>query len=1038
MKFDRLISFIVFIFLCVDLPAQALRSIDIAITENKGLQIRTFNGFQQPGYDLPFVSLKINNKFYSSLEAQPVDDKTSILNNILCLSIENIVPLKSGGVDIKLHIKNVSDDTLSVSNIVPFGESQKHVYLTSWNKGDPLARTFIFRPGFTPVNVTLPDNSWGIGLGIVNVDNGSSIVALTKIDATASSNTRLSRFSSQIYPGGSLVCNVWMDSYIGRWQEGLRLMFQKNMLYDLEPGSFDNWMYERDDLNWIKKGFVGHFIFAWHNYFYDYEKKDGYSSYSDFNNNSKNLFGGNDVLTLWTGFPVLGLDQRNQWDLVRALPGGTERILEISKKGLKDKMHVMTPYNPWDLPAANDQILKSTRYEDPLEGLSEIAHEAGFTGLMFDTRSQSSKNFQTEIDKHIKGFGVFPEGMCVPVDMQNCMMGRTHAAIEYAPFLNLNKLIKPDFAIYRQIVIDKVNPRRDVSLAFFGGHGVEFHLYLPWEIDWLQELYAYTGRTVRILRENADNFLQYNWTPLLPTLIDSIWVNEWPSDEKTIYTIYNLIPKGYEGSLFEVSPKKGWHYVDLWHNKELTPKLIGSKYVIDVNIDPFPQSYLGTRTESSVSCIAFLPKLIHVSHDRDLIKVTIPEGKVIKIWEGFPLYSKEPVQTFQSTTFTLKESKIREKYKGDIVLQLFDDEKLIDEYIISGTSESDPVNNYENYSVSKGQVEYNSQYMQISLQREKDLLNVICKRELEIQIYPKDNKKQKPIVFNQKDISVKLLDTFGRYEGDFVILSKLNSETVDSTNVNMPYGYARIASVTKPTQIAALAPSDMAYIPGGKFTFKAQHIGDWTIKYPTEDTAKVFDMKAFYIDKHPVTNAQFLQFMNETNYKPTDSENFLKHWINGVISAGDEYKPVTFVSYEDAQAYAIWAGKRLPTEKEWQFAAQTDQNYLYPWGNEIDSALCNTGNGILDPIGMYLNSKNKYGLEELTGSVWQLTNDIYKNGTVTFIILKGGSYFSPQSSWWYVTGGALPLINRQQLLRVSQGYERNATVGFRLVKDCNN
>jgi len=1038
MKIARLIACLSFIFFCVDLSSQALKSVEITTTEEKGLQIKTFNRFQQPGYDLPFVSIRIDNKLYSSLDARITDDNLTILDNELVLFVSDIIPLASGGFNMKLHIKNVSDDTLNISNIVPFGESQKHVYLTSWDKGDPLSRAFIFRPGFVPVNVTLPDNSWGIGLGIINVDNGSSIVALTKTNRTLSSKTRFSRFSSAIYPDGELICDVWMDSYIGRWQEGLRLIFQQNMLYDIEPDTFDNWMYERKDLEWIKTAFVGHFVSAWHNYFYDYEKKRGYAAYTDFVKNTRDLFGGNDVLTLWTGFPVLGLDQRNQWDLVHALPGGVKKIREISSQGLRNNLRFMTSYNPWDLPAAQDQILKSTRYENPLEGLGKISIEAGFQGVMYDTRSESSKQFQTAIDKYVKGFGVFPEGMCVPVDMQHCMMGRTHAAIQYAPFLNLNKLIKPDFAIYRQIIIDKENPRRDVSLAFFGGHGVEFHLYLPWEIDWLQELYAYTGKTVRILRENANNFLQYNWTPLLPTLVDSIWVNEWPANEKTIYTIYNLKPQGYKGSLFEVSPKEGWHYVDLWHNKELTPEAIGSKHLIKVNVDPFPEDYLDTRAESSVSCIAFFPKLIQVSHEKNQIKVTVPDGKKVKIWQGGPSYSREPVQTIQSTFFTLNESEYRKNYKGDIVLQLFDEQKLVDVYIIPGSSipETEPA--YGNYSLSKGQTEYDSQYMQVLLQRERDLLNITCKRNVELQVYPKDNSKQKPAVFNQKNIVIKLLDTFGRYEGDFVILAKLNGDTVDSTNVQMPYGYARIASDVETTPLVSAAPVGMTYIPGGKFTFKAHHIGDWMIKHPTEDTARVVDMKAFYIDKHPVTNAQFKQFVDETDYKPSDPENFLSHWNNGDLFAGEENKPVTFVSYEDAQAYALWVGKRLPTEKEWQYAAQTDENYLYPWGNELDSALCNTGNGILDPIGKYPEGANKYGLEELTGSVWQLTNDLYKNGTITFIILKGGSYFSPQSSWWYVTGGALPLINRQQLLRVSQGYERNSTVGFRLVKDCSN
>ncbi|MBT4410103.1 MAG: SUMF1/EgtB/PvdO family nonheme iron enzyme, partial [Bacteroidetes bacterium] len=99
------------------------------------------------------------------------------------------------------------------------------------------------------------------------------------------------------------------------------------------------------------------------------------------------------------------------------------------------------------------------------------------------------------------------------------------------------------------------------------------------------------------------------------------------------------------------------------------------------------------------------------------------------------------------------------------------------------------------------------------------------------------------------------------------------------------------------------------------------------------------------------------------------------------------------------------------------------------------SIFCNAGNGILDPVGKYPKGSNPLGIEDLVGSVWQLTNDMYDNGSNHFVILKGGSYFNPGSSWWYVQGGPRPLHYRQMLLRVSRGFERNATVGFRCIKD---
>jgi formylglycine-generating enzyme required for sulfatase activity len=166
--------------------------------------------------------------------------------------------------------------------------------------------------------------------------------------------------------------------------------------------------------------------------------------------------------------------------------------------------------------------------------------------------------------------------------------------------------------------------------------------------------------------------------------------------------------------------------------------------------------------------------------------------------------------------------------------------------------------------------------------------------------------------------------------------------------------------------------------------------------------------------------------------------------------------PVVYVAYEDAQAYARWAGKRLPTEAEWQWAAQTPALQEWPWKQlkpvtrqaqvitqtltvtaiaGIDPKHTNLGDGKLYAVGSYPKGANLYGLQDLSGCVWQLTNDVYESGSYRYVMMKGGSYFKPSSSWWYVQGGPRELHYRQYLLRVSPGFERNATVGFRCVMD---
>ena len=101
----------------------------------------------------------------------------------------------------------------------------------------------------------------------------------------------------------------------------------------------------------------------------------------------------------------------------------------------------------------------------------------------------------------------------------------------------------------------------------------------------------------------------------------------------------------------------------------------------------------------------------------------------------------------------------------------------------------------------------------------------------------------------------------------------------------------------------------------------------------------------------------------------------------------------------------------------------------------VDPRMTNIGDDRLHPVGDFPKGANPYGLQDLVGSVWQLTNDVYESGSYRYIMMKGGSYFKPSASWWYVQGGPRELHYRQYLLRVSQGFERNSTVGFRCVKD---
>ena len=197
-------------------------------------------------------------------------------------------------------------------------------------------------------------------------------------------------------------------------------------------------------------------------------------------------------------------------------------------------------------------------------------------------------------------------------------------------------------------------------------------------------------------------------------------------------------------------------------------------------------------------------------------------------------------------------------------------------------------------------------------------------------------------------------------------------------------------------------------------------------------------IKSFYIDKFPVTNAEFKKFLDATHYHPQDDVNFLRDWKDGNYPSGWDNRPVTWVSIEDARAYAAWAGKRLPHEWEWQYAAQGTDGRLYPWGNDWNAAAVpvpdksRTMRGP-DPVDAHSKGASPFGVMDLVGNVWQWTEEFTDDHTRGGI-LRGGSYYQPQGSIWYFPQ-AYKLTEHGKLLMVSPSMDRSGALGFRLAQD---
>jgi formylglycine-generating enzyme required for sulfatase activity len=194
-------------------------------------------------------------------------------------------------------------------------------------------------------------------------------------------------------------------------------------------------------------------------------------------------------------------------------------------------------------------------------------------------------------------------------------------------------------------------------------------------------------------------------------------------------------------------------------------------------------------------------------------------------------------------------------------------------------------------------------------------------------------------------------------------------------------------------------------------------------------------LPAYLIDKYEVTNKDYYNFLIASGYKPKWPENFLKHWEDGEFPDDKEDHPVVWVSLDDAKAYAEWAEKRLPTEEEWQRAAQGDDGRDWPWGNLYDPENANMDSDDTVPVGNYPNGESPYGCLDLTGNVWEWTNSLQTDGYHNFCWIRGGSYFFAKGSRWYMQGGPITNYQRAKYWLMTPALNRSSSIGFRCVKD---
>ncbi|MFT5365902.1 MAG: flagellar motor switch protein FliG [Candidatus Latescibacterota bacterium] len=220
--------------------------------------------------------------------------------------------------------------------------------------------------------------------------------------------------------------------------------------------------------------------------------------------------------------------------------------------------------------------------------------------------------------------------------------------------------------------------------------------------------------------------------------------------------------------------------------------------------------------------------------------------------------------------------------------------------------------------------------------------------------------------------------------------------------------------------------SSMVLIHAGEFV-----MGDDEGARDEQPQRKVI-LNAYWMDKFPVTNLDYKSFVDATGHRKPP------HWTSGTYALDQANHPVTHVNLADAEAYANWAGKRLPTEAEWEKAARGTLGQTYPWGDAFRKDNVNSSNdyGRMTPVDQFSGGASPYGVLDMVGNVMERCSDWYYDDYYKTASVDNPT--GPEGGQYRVVRGGFYGENKSGVRCAARHYAPPETmqdhIGFRCVK----
>jgi iron(II)-dependent oxidoreductase len=332
----------------------------------------------------------------------------------------------------------------------------------------------------------------------------------------------------------------------------------------------DTFRYDKPELAWTQKAFMQALAMVEDRYLYD--PVAGRYTVDRYLDDLIARFGGIDAVLLWPDYPNLGVDARNQIDMIHALPGGIPgvkgMIADFHRRGVK----VLFPMMMWD---------QGTR--DPgapwPEALTQLMIEIGADGMNGDTQDGVPLAFSLAAERQGKALAFQPEGVVHDEQLAWNTMSWGQYDFGFVPKVDRYRWLEPRHMVN---ISDRWNRSKtdDLQYAFFNGEGWE-----SWENIWgiwngiTPRDGEATRRVATIERAVAPFLTSPDWEPFYPMARFGVFASRWPQKEKErgaeVWTIINRNEYGVDGRQMAVADAPGRRWFDLYHGVELTPERAG-------------------------------------------------------------------------------------------------------------------------------------------------------------------------------------------------------------------------------------------------------------------------------------------------------------------------------------------------------------------------------------------------------------------------------------------------------------------------------